>query len=204
MVEAHVSAFSEPLAALAAARGLDLSLPVQVTAADGSEKGFPRAASCVYVFRGSFAPVATQSMGDMLPASARGGSDAHCAGRGRRPSSGPCWRPAIAPPPQDEAGALLRLRAAQQVGVLGLARCGLALIPSAMASLAPVVRVVDVSHNKVCARAAGLLHDCCMIVACARSIGASIQAAVGGGSRKGCSLFPKRGLGAGHQLRGAP
>jgi hypothetical protein len=38
---------------------------------------------------------------------------------------------------------------AQQVGVLGLARCGVAHIPAAVASLAPVVRVVDVSHNKV-------------------------------------------------------
>jgi hypothetical protein len=122
MVEAHVSAFSEPLAALAAARGLDLSLPVQqVTSADGSEKGYQRVASCVYVFRGSFVPVATQRMGDMLLKSARGGSDAHCAGRSRRTSSGPRRRPAIAPLAQDEAGALLRLRATRRVSVLRLA-----------------------------------------------------------------------------------
>jgi hypothetical protein len=50
---------------------------------------------------------------------------------------------------QDEAGALLRLRAAQQAGVLGLSRSRLASIPEAIASLAPVVRVVDVSHNQL-------------------------------------------------------
>jgi len=58
------------------------------------------------------------------------------------------------PPPQprryeqqDAAGALQRLRAAQQAGVLGLSRCQLAVLPEAVASLAAAVRVVDASHN---------------------------------------------------------
>lgn len=78
MVESHVAAFCEPLARLAASRGLDLSAPVQ-----------------------------------------------------------------------DESAALQRLRAAQQTGVLGLARCGLAHVPEAVASLGGAVRVMDASRNQV-------------------------------------------------------
>lgn len=58
-------------------------------------------------------------------------------------------RPLCARLSQDEAGALQRLRAAQQTGVLRLARCGLAHLPDAVAALAAAVRVADVSRNKV-------------------------------------------------------
>ncbi|KIZ02693.1 glycine C-acetyltransferase [Monoraphidium neglectum] len=55
----------------------------------------------------------------------------------------------ITAPVQNEAGALLRLRAAQQAGVLGLSNCGLLHIPEAVASLAPVVQVMDASRNRL-------------------------------------------------------
>ena len=56
---------------------------------------------------------------------------------------------AAAAPVQDAAGALARLRAARQTGVLALARCRLSRAPEALGALAAALRVVDLSHNKV-------------------------------------------------------